>query len=72
YNNIDRHTLPCKVIKELPNKMYHLQYKNGIIDTTFNANELMPLGSNKYEELEVCKNNVISVQKAARMQSMST
>ncbi|CAG8479711.1 24431_t:CDS:2 [Cetraspora pellucida] len=67
-----KHTLPCKVIEELPNKMYCLQCKNGIINTTFNANELMPLGSNKYEELEVCKNNVISVREVARVQSIST
>ncbi|CAG8527712.1 444_t:CDS:2, partial [Racocetra persica] len=71
-NHVDRHTLPCKVIEELPDKMYRLQCKNGILDVAFNANELMPLGPTKYEELEICENKVISVREAARMQSMST
>ncbi|CAG8508936.1 1892_t:CDS:2, partial [Scutellospora calospora] len=31
-NHVDRHTLPCKVIEELPDKMYRLQCKNGILD----------------------------------------
>ncbi|CAG8768189.1 5613_t:CDS:2, partial [Racocetra persica] len=70
-NSINQHTLPCKVIEELPNKMYHLQCKNGILDVTFNANELMPLGPTKYEELEICENNVTSIREAARIQSMS-
>ncbi|CAG8826796.1 21202_t:CDS:1, partial [Cetraspora pellucida] len=38
----------------------------------FNVNKLMSLGLTKYEELEVCKNNAISVCEAARMQSIST
>ncbi|CAG8683538.1 14631_t:CDS:2, partial [Cetraspora pellucida] len=60
HNNIDQHTLPCKVIEELLNKMYCLQCKNGILNIAFNANELMPLEPTKYEELEVCENNAIS------------
>ncbi|CAG8777413.1 14522_t:CDS:2, partial [Dentiscutata heterogama] len=50
-NSIDRYTLPCKIISELPDKMYHLQCKNRILDTTYGVNELMPLGPTSYEEL---------------------
>ncbi|CAG8528865.1 23085_t:CDS:1, partial [Cetraspora pellucida] len=41
--------------------MYYLQYKNSILNIAFNANKLMPLGPTKYEELEVCENNAISI-----------
>ncbi|CAG8842971.1 15748_t:CDS:2, partial [Racocetra persica] len=34
-NSIDRPTLPCKVIEELPNQTYRLQCKNGILNTTY-------------------------------------
>ncbi|CAG8808927.1 10667_t:CDS:1, partial [Cetraspora pellucida] len=59
YNSIDWQTLLCKVIEELSNKIYHLQYKNRILDISFNTNELMPLGPTMYEELEDCENKVI-------------
>ncbi|CAG8809791.1 22622_t:CDS:2, partial [Cetraspora pellucida] len=71
-NSIDWHTLPCKIIGELPNKTYHLQCKNGIINTTYCTNELIPLGLTEYEELNVCQDDVISVCEVARMQLMST
>ncbi|CAG8618742.1 14120_t:CDS:1 [Cetraspora pellucida] len=71
-NAIDQPTLPCKVIEELPKETYRLQCKSGILETIYNANEIIPLGPLEYEELEVCQDKIISVQEAARMQSVST
>ncbi|CAG8499198.1 17356_t:CDS:2, partial [Racocetra fulgida] len=72
HNSIDQYTLPCKIIEELPNQTYRLQCKNGILDSTYCANEIMPLGLAIYEELEVCQEKTIGIREAARMQSTST
>ncbi|CAG8573700.1 4832_t:CDS:2, partial [Cetraspora pellucida] len=60
-NAIDQSTLSCKVIEELPNETYRLQCKNGILDTTYNVNEIMSLELTEYEELEVCQDKINSV-----------
>ncbi|PKC60878.1 hypothetical protein RhiirA1_467395 [Rhizophagus irregularis] len=63
-NSIDR----CKKYSD---QTYKLQCKNGILDISFIANELMPLGPNEYRKLENCQSDIISVREAARMQSTS-
>jgi hypothetical protein len=63
--------LPCKVIEKCSNQTYKLQCKNGILDTTFSANELMPLGPTEYKELESCQSDIIGVREAAKKQSTS-
>ena len=67
----DRPTLPCKIIKRIEDK-YQVGSKFGIIEVTYFAGELEPLGTIVFSELDEIPSNEISVREAARLQSIGS
>ncbi|KAF0361281.1 retrotransposon nucleocapsid protein [Gigaspora margarita] len=66
----DRCALPCKVFAVLPRKMYRLVCRFGVLDQTFSAGVVLPLGPKEYPELDNPQTNTtVSMIEAARLQS---
>jgi hypothetical protein len=70
--SVDRPTLPCKIIEKTENNKYGLGSKFGTIEIYYAANELEPLGTAAFPELNEIPSNKISVREAARLQSIGT
>lgn len=70
--SVDRPTLPCKIIEKTENNKYRLGSKFGIIEIYYTANELEPLGTAAFPELDEIPFNKISVREAARLQSVGS
>ncbi|CAG8575690.1 497_t:CDS:2 [Cetraspora pellucida] len=66
----DRCALPCKVFSVLPNDVYCLVCRFGVLESTFPAGEVLPLGPREFSELDdPPTNTTVSVIEAARLQS---
>ncbi|GET02261.1 KRAB-A domain-containing protein 2-like [Rhizophagus clarus] len=67
--NIDRPTLPCKVLEITKNNQYVLGSKFGIINMHYSPGEIELLGTIDFPELNNLSSNKISVREAAHLQS---
>lgn len=67
--NIDRPTLPCKILEKIDNQ-YRLGCKFGVINVCYSSGELEVLGTDTYAELSKIPSNQISIREAARFQSV--
>ncbi|CAG8603276.1 9673_t:CDS:2, partial [Cetraspora pellucida] len=68
----DRCALLCKVFSVLPNNMYNLICRFGILKNAFLASEVLPLGPKEFPELDnPPTDTTISIIEAARLQSIS-
>ena len=67
----DRPNLSCKIIEKLYKNNYRLGCKFGILETTYNGNNLEPMALNSLPELNNIPNNTISVREASKMQNIS-
>jgi len=67
--SVDRPTLPCKIIERTENNKYGIGSKYGMIEVYYSANELEPLGTASFPELDNIPSNKISIREAARLQN---
>ncbi|CAG8739066.1 4822_t:CDS:2 [Cetraspora pellucida] len=66
----DRCALPCKVFSVLPNDVYRLVCRFGVLESTFLASEVLLLGPREFSELDDSPTNTtVSIIEAARLQS---
>ncbi|CAG8826998.1 1504_t:CDS:1, partial [Racocetra persica] len=66
----DRCALPCKVFFVLSNDVYHLVCQFGVLESTFPASKVLPLGPREFLELnDPPTNTTVSIIEAARLQS---
>ncbi|CAG8604336.1 2482_t:CDS:2 [Cetraspora pellucida] len=70
---MDRQALPCKVIQKKPNcNFYQVGCKFGILNTWFSANELEPLGTDDFLDLDIIPmGKFISLQNAGSQQNLT-
>lgn len=68
-NIVDRPLLPCKII-EKPNGKYRLGCASGILEVTYDANELNLVKTADFPELENIPPQRITLREAARSQSV--
>src|SRR2546430_1850402 len=66
-SDIDRPTLPCKIIKVTENNQYILGSRYGIINIYYSPGEIEPLGTNHFSELDNIPHNEISVREASHL-----
>ena len=65
--NVNRPTLLCKIIERTENNKYGLGSKYGVIEVYYSANELEPLGTASFPELDNIPSNKISIREAAQL-----
>lgn len=70
---MDRKSLPCKVLQKKPNcDSYQIACKFGILDNWYSANELEPLGTPDYPDLNIVPlNNMLSLREASARQNLT-
>ncbi|CAG8742151.1 8964_t:CDS:1, partial [Cetraspora pellucida] len=70
---MDRRSLPCKVLQKKPNcDSYQVACKFGILDNWYSANELEPLGTPDYPDLNIVPlTNTLSLREASVRQNLT-
>lgn len=70
---MDRRLLPCKILQKKHNRdSYQIGCKFGILDHWYPANELEPLGTSDYPDLDVVPLNItLSLRQAGAKQNIT-